>query len=309
MSHSGESPEIRPEFRAHLEWQIATALRREERFAVPVGGGMPRLRGALALLVALALGAVVAAASAGVQDARQRGALVEAARSEEALLRVRVDLARAAYENAQRRYDIGVASRETVQAAETELRATEAALARAALDIEEIQATSKAPRNDLQAPLVGRRDFVTERLSLELETARRALGVAEQALRQAKQRFDVGVSSRSALQQAEADVAQEHAHMQQLQATLDLRKRAVGGAIKLDEVAPALRRIELTTQRERAERDIALAQMRLDEVRRMAAAGQATELELMRAEVDLLERRVGLKRIHQELEKVNAIRR
>ena len=36
MNSSIESHEPSPEFRARLEWQIATALRRDSRFATPV---------------------------------------------------------------------------------------------------------------------------------------------------------------------------------------------------------------------------------------------------------------------------------
>ena len=39
MNPPGESHEIAPEFRARLEWQVESALRRETRFAEPPAGG------------------------------------------------------------------------------------------------------------------------------------------------------------------------------------------------------------------------------------------------------------------------------
>src|SRR5688572_14509787 len=139
MNGPMESHEPTQEFRAHLEWQVESALRRETRFAAPASAVMPRLRTALIVVVALAVGGIAAVASEQVQDARQRDVLIESARSEEALVRLRVDLARADYQEARSRFEVGTAGHETVQAAERQMRAMEMALKRIQLDIQEIQ--------------------------------------------------------------------------------------------------------------------------------------------------------------------------
>ena len=309
MTPTGGSHEVTPEFRAYLEWQIESALRRETRFAAPMSGRLPRVRAAVMVLAALAIGGIAVAASEQVQDARQRDRLIETARSEEALVRLRVELARADFQDARRRFETGTVGRETLQAAESQLRAMEAALARIQIDIEEIRATSAAPRNDLQAPVVGLRDFVRDRLALDLETAQHALVAAEQALAQAQERFRVGVAPRAVQLQAEAEVAQARARMQQLRAMLDLRQRSLRGEIKVEELASALRRTELTFQRERLQREIELARGRVEDVRRLVTTGQATQLDFKRAEVELLEREGELQRIRQELDMLDAVRR
>jgi outer membrane protein TolC len=310
MNPTGGSHDVRPEFRAHLEWQIESALRRETRFATTAAGGrMPRLRAALVVVAALATGGIAVAASGELQDARQRDLLIATANSEEALVRLRVELARADYDDTRRRFETGTAGRETLQAAERQLHEMEAALARIRLDIEEIRLTSAAPRNDLQAPLVGERDFVRERLTLELETAQRGLVAAEKALEQAKQRVEVGIAPRAAQLQAEAELEQARARLQQLSATLDLRQRALNGEIKAEELATALRRIELRLRNDRLQREMQIARGRVEEVRRLVEIGQGTQLELKRAEVELLERELELQRIRQELEMVGGVRR
>lgn len=306
MTGPMESHEPAPEFLAHLEWQIETALRRESRLAAPVGSRMRRLSATLVVVAALATGGVAGVASGRVQDARQRDRLIETARSEESLVRLRLDLARAAYQEARRRFEAGTADRGTLQAAERDLRAMETSLARTQLDIEEIQATSAAPRNDLDAPLVGQRDFVRDRLRLDLEMAQKAMVAAEQSVSQAEERVKVGMAPRSAQLQAEAELAQARARMQQLQAMFDLRQQYLRGEIKSEALAPAARRTELTLQLERAQREIAIAQSRVEEVRRLVSIGQATELDLKRAEVDLLERQVEIKHIQREMEMLSA---
>lgn len=304
-----ESHEPTEQFRAHLQWQVESALRRETRFAAPAAAGMPWLRAALMVLVGLAAGGIAVIASEQVQDARQRDVLIEAIRSEESLVRVRLDLARADYQEARRRVEVGTAGRETLQDTERQVRAMEAALKRLQLDIEEIQITSAAPRNELNAPLVGQRDFVRDRLALELETAQHALVAAEQAVTQAQQRVEVGTGPRAALLQAEAQLAQARAGMQRVHAALDLRQRSVRGEIGTDDLAPTLRRMELTFQRDRVQREREIARVLIEEVRRRVEVGLASQLELKRAEVELLERDVELQRIRRELEALPAVRR
>jgi chromosome segregation ATPase len=309
MNSQVEPHEPAPEFRAHLEWQIETALRRETRLAAPVSGRVHRLGLVLIVLAALATGGVAGMASGRVQDARQRDQLVEAARSDESLARVRLDLARTEYQEAQRRFETGTAGRESLLVAERQMRDMEASLARIRLDIEEIRATSAAPRNELQAPVVGQRDFVRERLRLELESSQHALVAAEQAVQQAQSRIEVGVVPLTALLQPESDLAQARARMQLASGLIDLRDRFVRGEIKAEALAVAARRMELTSQQQRAQRELELARRRVEELRSQFEIGRAGALDVKRSEVALLELQVELKRIQQELEALSAVKR
>jgi hypothetical protein len=301
MNPQGGAHDITPEFRAHLEWQVESALRRETRFAAPVGVPMARVRAIVALVAAFAIGGIAVAASGEWQDAKQRDLMIETARSEEQLARLRAQLAEAEYQEARKRFEVGAAGRETLQAAERQLRAMQAAVKRIAIDMEEIRATSVTPRNDLQAPLVGQRDFVRERLALDLETAQQALVAAELGVTEAQKRVEVGIAPRAAALAAEVDLAEARARLQQLQATIDLRQRLLNGEIKADETAATLRRLELTLQSGRLRREVELAGLRVEELRRLVEVGTTSQLELKRAEVDLLERRSALAQVMTEL--------
>jgi outer membrane protein TolC len=304
-----ESHEPTQEFRAHLEWQVESALRRETRFAAPVSAVMPRLRTALIVVVALAVGGMAAIASEQVQDARQRDVLIESARSEEALVRLRVELARVDYQDARGRFEVGTAGRETLLAAQRHLRAMEMSLKRIQLDIEEIQATSAAARQELHAPLVGGRDFVKARLTVDLDTAQHALASSEEALAEVKTRVEIGTATRAAYLQAEAERARARAKMQLVRATLDLRQRALQEKMSVEDLTRELRRMELTVQRERVQHELGIARERVQEARSRFEVGVAGQLELKRAEVELLEREVELLRIRRELESLPAVKR
>jgi hypothetical protein len=312
MTGHAETPQMRPEFKAHLEWQIESALRRETRFADPATrqvSRLSRLTSALALLAAIAFGAGVVAAAEGMQEAKQRNALIDAVKSEEALARLRLQLAESNYQEARRKFEVGTATPDAVQAAEAELQTTLGRIKRLVLDMEEIHATAQAVRNDLQAPLVGQRDFVSERIQVDLQSAQAALVTAERAMANTKRRFDVGLATRITLLQAETDMAQARARLVELQETLELRRRALNGEVKKEDLASGLRRLELSSQQQSLERQLRLAQARVEEVRRQTAVGQASELDLKRAEVELLERQVELKQLQQELEKLATIKR
>lgn len=295
-----------PEFRARLEWQVETALRRETRFAAPVTGRWPRLGGALVVITALALGGLAGMATGFAQEARERDRLLEAARADAHLLALRLELARADYQEARKRFDVGAADRETLLAAERRMRGMETMLARSRVDMDEIRQTSAAPRNELDAPLVGARDFVRERLILELEQAQRVLAAAEQAAARAKERVSIGIAPTAAGRNAEAELAQARADMELLGARLEMRQRFLRGEIKRDDLTAAVRRLELTLQLRRLEGAIAAARGRVEEVGRLVDTGAASQLELKRAEIDLLEGEVELKRLRQEYERLPA---
>ena len=301
MTHPSDPHEPSPEFRAHMQWQIETALRRESRLAAPVGGRLRGFRTAVVVLIALALGGAGGLASAHVQDARQRNRLVEGVRAEMQLTQTRLELAQAEYRDVKQRHEVGLAGRESIRAAEHQLRAMEAALARLQLDLQEIQATAAPPRDDLDAPLVAQRDFVRDRLHLELGTTQRAMAAAEEIVAQLRGRAAVGTASRAALAEAEADVARVRQQMTLLGSKLELRKRYLRQEIAREEVAATLRRTELTLALQRAQQEIALGRERVAQLRRQASVGLAAELEVKRAEVALLEREVELQRIQREL--------
>jgi hypothetical protein len=309
MNPPGESHEITPEFRSHLEWQIESALRRETRFAEPVGRGVSRLQVAVVAVVALVLGGIAVAASGELQDVKKRDLLLAAANQEEGLIRMRVELARADLQEAQRRYETGISDRQTLLAAQRQLRAMEMELQRLRLDMEEIQQTSESPRNDLQAPLVGKRDFVSERLKLQLDTAERGLVAAEEGVTQARQRVEVGTAPMTAKLQADAELAAARARMQELRITIEMRQRSLAGNVKIEELAAEQRRRILMLQQESVQRELELARMRVQETRRLVEVGQALQLDLKRLEVEMLEREVELRKIRQEIEMLGAPRR
>ena len=309
MTGPMHSHEPTPEFRAHLEWQIETAMRRESRLAEPVTsaplGGLRRFGTAALVIVALAIGGAAGIASERVQDVKTRDQLLESARAEESLLRTRMELARSEFQEARKRFEVGATGRESLIAAEQQLRAMEAALARLQLDMEEMRATRSAPRNELNAPLVGQRDFVRDRLMIDLERKQQSLAAAEQALAQARERVNVGLAMQAAQLEAESQLAAARAAMLSLQAQLDARQKVLRREITGEEAARMVRQKEMTLQLERGQKEIQMLKQRLDEARKQLQVGALSQVEVKRAELQLLEREVELKMLQQQLDAIS----
>ena len=305
MTDDQDLHEPTPAFRAHLEWQIATALRRESRLTAPVGRDQPWRVAALVFL-ALMLGGAAGIASGRIQDARQRSSLTESVNAEMQLMETRLQLAEAEYQDARRRYELGTAGRDTLTAAEQQVREATAALRRLQLDLAEIRLTASSPRNELTAPLVGQRDFVRDRLLLELEKTERALAAAEQRTQAVRERIEIGTASKAALAQAEAERLRATSEMRLLQRQIELRKQFLQNKLDAEQITREQRRTELTLRAQLAESELAAAQDRLSELRRGADVGMVGELEVKRAEVALLERQIELQRLRREVDALRA---
>src|SRR5690606_3436457 len=173
------------------------------------------------------------------------------------------------------------------------------------LDQEEIRATASPPRDDIAAPLVGSRDFVSERLRLELEAAQQRLTSAAQEAAEVERRYRVGAVHRRTLPAAQAEAARATRGRQQLADELALRGAFLQQGLPVAEVQDRLARLELLSDAELARQLQAVAQERLEDLRQRHEVGLIDRIEVMRAEVEVLERAVELQAIGRRLEAID----
>ena len=306
MTDPTRSHDPAPEFLTHLEWQIETAMRRESRLAEPVtgGGGFSRWRGlttAALVAAALAIGGAAGIASEHLQDIKVRDQILANTLAETELAATRLDLARAEYQEARRRFEAGTVTPESLAATERRVRALEAALKRLQIDIEETKATSAPPRNELNAPRVGQRDFVRERLLLDLGAAEQDLAAAEEAAKKARERFEIGLESQAGVLHAEAAMGLARDRMEKVRVYINLREKYLQQAIRAEDLAASARRTELMVDLSRAKNEYAAARTRLETIRKQSEVGMASQLDVKRAEVDLLEMEVKLQTLQRQL--------
>src|SRR5262245_12090338 len=115
--------DLAPEFARYLEWQVTTALRRQDRFARPSAPGFgSHIRTVTVVFVSVLLGAGVVMASGRLQDNQQKQLLAAQQQVEMQLAELQVSVAQKNLEQTKQRVDAGVAPSDDSPAAERALR-------------------------------------------------------------------------------------------------------------------------------------------------------------------------------------------
>jgi hypothetical protein len=279
-----------PEFISHLEWQVRTALRREERFAQPVearSGG--RMKIVTLVLVSALFGAGGVVVKDEVQEARQQELLLAEVQGNLRLAELEMDLIMSQYEEAEDHYQAGLLPRDAILSARLALLRAETRLERLQLDEEEIRATGRAPRNELSAPRVRGQDLVTERLELERSVAMEELTVAQAQLSRMQELYESEVVGNLQLMEGMAPVRQAESRVRELERRMELRRQVLEGAISGEE---AEREVELSQVRgelDVLERASERAAMQLGTAEERVGQGLAGESELLGARLQLLQ--------------------
>jgi hypothetical protein len=290
-----------PEFRAQLESEVSRALRHEQRVAATRWDRWPSVRTVARLAAAIVIGAVVGAAPAQVADARQRDSLLLVARAEERITAMRYEIAKEEYARLTRLYETGVVTQRELVAAERERRLLEVRLEALHLSMQETQATSTAPRNDLGAPVVGERDFVKARLMLDLRAAEFELRAAERAAEETQRRVEVGAETQRAGLGAQEALARARANLDLVAGKLKLRDDFVAGRAPATELQNLLRALELNQRFIEVRARLTVAEQRLKTVNDQVATGVATRREALLAELELTELRSELELLELQL--------
>ncbi len=302
-NHSMNTPT--PEFRAHLESEISRAWRRETRLGLERREPRRRrMRGAGLVAACLALGAVSGIVSAQALDYVRRDSLLDAARAELAIMSLRLNLTQAQLEDAARKVSIGALAAEALASAESERQAMEMRVMRTHLNIKEIELSSQPPRDELNAPLVGGRDFVTERIQLDLAVAQKQLRAAERALEAVDRRVRMGAVSELERGQAQLEVTRANAALATMAERLSLRREFIEKATPAEELARRLETAQLRQDVRVAQQSLDLAKARAANVDRQRAVGAATHLDTLRAQLDVKEREIDLARLVTHLRRL-----
>lgn len=298
-----------PRFAEFLEWQLASELRRATRFGrdgAP-SAATPRLRldrllrAAAVLLGALALGACGAIA---VQEAERH----EEGQRLHAQYAVQIELARGREERAQKELDqrtqlqrAGALSEE--ERDESEARVASLRLERELLELDavEVAASGRAPDRSLGAPLVAGRDFVGERLALELADAQRELArrVARRDRLDALQRM--GQLPLAELERARADLAGAELRAHSAEQHGATRRAFLAG--KCDALAAELAGLRAAAEAERANASnlLAVATAQRDRLALLHQRGRIPTAELSAAEQAVADAKARLELAELEL--------
>jgi hypothetical protein len=302
MSELERSHHPSPEFVAALEREVLGNWHAATGRAVPATRTRWRERFRMAAVLAIGLiggfGAQLASAqvqSAKVRDEMERSITIEALALEHRLARARAEL-----ERVQAASAAGAATDREVRRAALEAAAMELQLARLKLNHEEVLHSRVPPRDELWAPMVGNRDYVKERLNLMADLVRQGVAAAEADERRADHAVRIGVEGVWVLHAAQLKLVEEQARLQQLLAAMQLREEVLKHKLSAEEVARRQQLLNLELGLTGAEQRLKIARERLSRMQAMVSSGLTTQIEVKRAELDLLEQELGLERLSAE---------
>ncbi len=308
MKSADDRHEPTPEFVSGLEQSIVKAWRTEAATVAAVQAPTARrwelARMAAVLAIGLLGGFGAQFALAQVQSDRTREEVVRSLDVERLALEHRLAIARSELERVRAALAAGAVTDGEVRRAELEARAISAQMERMLLDWAEVQASRNPPRNELWAPLVGGRDYVTERLKVMAEVVREGVVAAEAEERLADQRVKIGAAGVWVLQAAQLKTMEEQARLQQLLAAIQLRDEAVARKLSSEEVTRRQQFVNMELELAAAGQRLTIARERLERMQAMAGSGAIPLIEVKRAELNLLEQELGLERITTELDRL-----
>ena len=262
---------------------------RSESFLVPAGA-LVAGRTRICTVAVLLLGAASVTLAQDVDPADQSGAFLAQARAAADLASQNFDSNRQAERISRVRYDSGLASLSEWIESMLALIEARADLKVAELDVEEIEIGGGPVRTEMSAPLIEGRDFVSERLQIELDTvAAREMSLAE-IIKVTEAEVGAGVATDADLRPLIMERARLAADAERVRQTMALRQSFLSGDTDVAEAEQRLRMLRAKARQQTADATLAALRAAIAPLQdRLAEA----ELQAAQFEVASIEREIS----------------
>lgn len=285
MNNIDHTPD--PEFVSRLEEQLQSEYRRRQRFDEEDRSPRHRyawLRTAALVVVSLFVGAAGVKAAQHFENSWRKELLLARAEASAELAQARLQMSREMLDEVVKRVDAGLAEQQEQGYAELQVKQAEADLERMEIDRDEIRISGSSPRQELSAPLLKGRDFVSRRLQIEMDLLLERKGLVLQELEKVTKRHEAGVADEIGVAYAEQELKTIEQEADRIRQSLLLRRAFLNGEL-------TARQTELQEMLLQAQTRSRIAQSRLDAHRlemehatRAYEAGTASKLDLRQFE-------------------------
>jgi len=250
------------------------------------------------------LGAAGVATADQVQESRNRTMLLQQIDLEMQLAGAQLQFLRTRVEEIRQLHDSGQAHEDIVVHAEHELRKAELRYVKLQIDREETELSGREPQQSVSAPLVGDRDFVTERLDLELAMAARERELAEQKTDDVRRMVAAGMVDHAALLEQEAELAVTMQKLDQLHEFQQLRHRFLAGEVSGEYAEQSLKIAEAESQLDRI--GLQRAREGLARISALYEQGAVRESRVYEMRLEVLERELRMQQLILTIENLKA---
>lgn len=292
------------QFLDRLEWQLSSEYRRTNRLKSPSGKiVVPRRIVAIAVMVGILMtGVAVSKAADYLKDSWRKKIEMARVETEVELKKVHLESIREMASDIKLRVSNGLIREDEYQAMKLAVENAELDLKRSLLNLDEVNMSGDIPRNELYAPLVGGRDFVSERLEIEKKEVKldmEQLSIQGERVQHLVQQMMVRGDEMDHIQ---ADIATRKVMFDKIQQRLDLRARFLAGEITAQEV-------EIEDRITGAERNLQMARSQveslmeqLERLQSLEAQGTISHTEVMQLQYALDAAQAALKLANLEME-------
>ena len=299
--HDRHEPDSR--FVENLEWQIGSELRRQNRQSPTPNYTFRRFARAAALVVvSIAFGAVAMAASQQIEESWRKDLLISSLEVRHNLALRRVEMATEEYGRIELQYQVGTMGSETLAMARLQLADAEARAKMLELELEEIRISGREPVGEVSSPLVGGRDFVSERIRVQMEVAERQHEMVTNELEKVQEQVRIGVRYPMDSWGVEAAVGQSEEHLRSLGTQLEIRQAFLSGALTAVEAELRVLEAEAEQRGNSMRQQMAFADLERESLQRRVAVGTVEPLALRQAEFRLAELEAEVRLAELEME-------
>ena len=186
------------------------------------------------------------------------------------LKKVQLEYIREIASDIKARVSNGLIREDEYQAMKIAVKKAELDFKKSQLNLEEVKMSGEIPRNELYAPLVGGRDFVSERLELDKMEIELEIYLISRHLKRIKKLTEEGLIQDHELDQVMTVIANQEAHLDKIQQRLDLRSSFLEGEI-------TAREVEIESRLTAAENHLHHAQSKVDSLEQQLTRFQALE--------------------------------
>ncbi|MDH5466582.1 MAG: hypothetical protein OEY25_04115 [Candidatus Aminicenantes bacterium] len=285
------------QFLERLEWQLSSEYRRTNRLKPSSGKiAVPRRMVAITCMVGILMtGVAMIKAAEYIQDSWRKKIEIARAETEVKLKKAHLESTREMASRAEMRFSNGLVREEEYRVIQIAAKRAELDWNKSLLNLDEVKASGAAPRNELYAPEVGGRDFVSERLKIEIKEIELDLELFRSRVERLKQLVEKGLVQGDEFGLIQSEIAARKVTIDKIQKRLDLRKRFVAGEITAQEV-------EIKDRMTIAERNLHLAQSMVDSLSEQLKRLKTLETKGMISPLEIKQMQYALDAAQAELE-------
>ena len=305
------------DFIAKLEVEISHELRRRNRLAeaadhsswlAPVRGKIAFAAMAL-VLVSMALGGGVVAFAYQAQGNQRRDALISGLDRRAELARESFKVATEKQRDTERQVSLGLANQENLLEGRAKVTEADAQFKSIESQIEEVRITGREPVSGISSPLISGRDFVSERLRIQMSVPQAALDFEQLRLRDTEKQAAIGTAGPIDVDVSRTRTVEIEAAVAGFQKKIEIRQMFL--ARKIAAATAELRVLEVEAQQRQKTLapKVDLARKQLQSTALMVRSGTAppvdqaeAALRLQQLETDMAQADLDLARIRRQLD-------